>query len=788
MLDKNDSNRSSSIISSVKSTTELKNTDTARQSSVISDVSADQNVPHQQLSQQLPTHSPSTTSNQIHISSESDTSSDIHISTESPSSRHGNSHNNHSNSNGSLNSSSSLQSQNLLRLMKELTESKRKCTESMNRNCLLEKELLTLQCSSSSKPGGTQKRQNRDAFGSPATKYSTSSSLRGVNSSLRSSYSLGVSPRPVKHRRGNLNSILRSVDQAVDIKTVTKIKNRSRDGVPSPEEERYAAPPEEEELLLPPDTELIAACQITPSVFDSKSPTTNGGRDNGIQQNGDAHLPQSLHHNERAQPYQNNDDTMSEYGMSDVFNFEVGGRMSNGGGSTHYQSAPVVTYRVRRPFPTNEVGIEKIEDAVWSQLPSPEALRQKTKNSQYWDDDDDDDSMAGMLSDDDDCLTKSASAAAAATPPFYYSYKSYTDQADVQNPCTVAVCAHIQCDDTILIISSDGSLRRIQHPHTRPLANNGTPTILPFPNGQYVIEGGIHANDHTLGVVSFIDSNGNERQYDLNAIYDSSVRVRESYCTSLLSTAWALWHQQQSQQQESTQKESLLQNRVAATAAVRLVEEVKRNDACVDTGDVTKMMQQHSITEPNQPEAKARDISAATTPDVITKPPVKKAPSLQESKTIEKRTTKAVAEPEELPSSGSDDIFPYSKTIEKRTTKAVAEPEELPSSGSDDILSILIGSTMLYAFQAMRFVLIRVPFFVLKISVRVILLSMLGMLLWCVFVDDFQASLLMAGGLLNGGGGYYNVGKLIMNGGGGSDYGTFGGPWWNVVDDYRPEF
>mmetsp|Transcript_44542 Transcript_44542/g.53457 ORF Transcript_44542/g.53457 Transcript_44542/m.53457 type:complete len:136 (+) Transcript_44542:1443-1850(+) len=110
----------------------------------------------------------------MHIPSESGTNIDIHINT-NPSIRHG------SNIDGNITNStpSNLQSQNLLRLMKELTESKRKCTESMNRNCMLEKELLALQQQSFSKPN-THKRPNRDAFGSPASsKYPTNLSLRG---------------------------------------------------------------------------------------------------------------------------------------------------------------------------------------------------------------------------------------------------------------------------------------------------------------------------------------------------------------------------------------------------------------------------------------------------------------------------------------------------------------------------------------------------------------------------------------------------------------------------------
>jgi len=83
---------------------------------------------------------------------------------------------------------------------------------------------------------------------------------------VRCSYSLGVSPRPVKHHRDNLNSILRSVDQPVDAKTVMKPKHGRRDGVPLPKDKGYAAPSEVEKLLLPPDAEP------TPSSVPSATP------------------------------------------------------------------------------------------------------------------------------------------------------------------------------------------------------------------------------------------------------------------------------------------------------------------------------------------------------------------------------------------------------------------------------------------------------------------------------------------------------------------------------------
>ncbi|KAK1747108.1 hypothetical protein QTG54_002452 [Skeletonema marinoi] len=118
-------------------------------------------------------------------------------------------------------------------------------------------------------------------------------------------------------------------------------------------------------------------------------------------------------------------------------------------------------------------------------------------------------------------------------------YKKY---ASVFKPESLEIVACIEADGSVFTLSGECNAR---HGKVSTMSsNNGSfdedDSNIVDKEYDWSVFDNVEEMDRALGRVSYIDEEGNEREYWLDSIYEEALTTRESYCTSMISAAFTL--------------------------------------------------------------------------------------------------------------------------------------------------------------------------------------------------------------------------------------------------------
>ena len=105
--------------------------------------------------------------------------------------------------------------------------------------------------------------------------------------------------------------------------------------------------------------------------------------------------------------------------------------------------------------------------------------------------------------------------------------EEYMRSATSSDPNTLEVLAYVKADGSVITLMG------------RSDAQHGSPSS--FEEGsplEWVVFDDVEGMDRALGKVTYIDVDGNEKDYWLDSIYEAALTTRESYCMSLISASW----------------------------------------------------------------------------------------------------------------------------------------------------------------------------------------------------------------------------------------------------------
>ncbi|EJK51957.1 hypothetical protein THAOC_28821, partial [Thalassiosira oceanica] len=113
--------------------------------------------------------------------------------------------------------------------------------------------------------------------------------------------------------------------------------------------------------------------------------------------------------------------------------------------------------------------------------------------------------------------------------------KVYAGGASSDDPTSLVVAAYVEADGSVFVLSGACDAR-----HGRPDDVGGEGDGGGAADVEWTSFDDVEGMDRALGRVTYIDVEGNERDYWLDSIYEEALATRESYCTSLVSAAFAL--------------------------------------------------------------------------------------------------------------------------------------------------------------------------------------------------------------------------------------------------------
>ena len=106
----------------------------------------------------------------------------------------------------------------------------------------------------------------------------------------------------------------------------------------------------------------------------------------------------------------------------------------------------------------------------------------------------------------------------------------YLQNGTAFDPNSLEIVAYIEADGSVCTLTGRSNAR-----HGKQSGNNAA-----NPNVDWAIFDHVEEMDRALGKVTYIDVEGNEREYWLDSIYEEALTTKGSYCMSMTSAAFAL--------------------------------------------------------------------------------------------------------------------------------------------------------------------------------------------------------------------------------------------------------
>jgi len=115
----------------------------------------------------------------------------------------------------------------------------------------------------------------------------------------------------------------------------------------------------------------------------------------------------------------------------------------------------------------------------------------------------------------------------------------YKKNASVFKPESLEIVACIEADGSVFTLSGECNAR---HGKVSTVSSGFDEDDVNIAGKEYEwsVFDNVEEMDRALGRVSYIDEEGNEREYWLDSIYEEALTTRESYCTSMISAAFTL--------------------------------------------------------------------------------------------------------------------------------------------------------------------------------------------------------------------------------------------------------
>jgi len=127
-----------------------------------------------------------------------------------------------------------------------------------------------------------------------------------------------------------------------------------------------------------------------------------------------------------------------------------------------------------------------------------------------------------------------------------YSYAHLTAKHDyLQNgtafdPNSLEILAYIEADGSVFTLTNRCNARHGKQSSSSSSSSSSGKTKTEDDLVDWAIFDNVEEMDRALGKVTYIDVEGNEREYWLDSIYEEALTTRESYCMSMISAAFAL--------------------------------------------------------------------------------------------------------------------------------------------------------------------------------------------------------------------------------------------------------
>jgi len=246
--------------------------------------------------------------------------------------------------------------------------------------------------------------------------------------------------------------------------------------------------------------------------------------------------------------------------------------------------------------------------------------------------------------------------------------QEYRNSANVGRPFSLEVAAKIKADGSVLTLSGISYVR-----HKKATSDKWRE----FPD--------VDGMDKPLGCVMYTDSDANDQEYWLDEIYEEALSTRETYCSSLISTASAL--------QANKLRPTEVQEKVKEVVKIKPVEVIKE-----------------IIKEVERPRPPTADASVNTDPMEVPKP---QAPEKQ---------SKGISQP-----------------------KSQSPPVEDPDDGASDVFSVLLGMLFSGVFSLVWLLLVRIPFRILSFAMLTVTAGAILSVVWLYLADDHGAQSIGAG-------------------------------------------
>eukprot|EP00804_Cyclotella_cryptica_P010408 CCRYP_018149-RA/>CCRYP_018149-RA protein AED:0.33 eAED:0.33 QI:289/1/1/1/1/1/3/326/738 len=316
---------------------------------------------------------------------------------------------------------------------------------------------------------------------------------------------------------------------------------------------------------------------------------------------------------------------------------------------------------------------------------------------------------------------------------FFSSEESYREKFDIDESDSVEVLARIEADGSVFALIGNHA----RHGKTSSESGFGEEEAL-----EWNVFEDIDETSRVLGSVTYIDMEGNEKEYWLDSIYEEALFIRESYCTSIRSAACALQHAAKSKGAVGTDAASI-QNNPQSHEFLQPGSNQPSGSAPIHGGGshdphitmsnqfVQKSPHPSLDTRPNPIQSDSNHAPptiSTETEEVVPEPArvdLPKHPSPMTQHAEEKSTVGPSTEPsEKVPKSSS--------SIDKKEPKQQPQEYEL----ADSALPVMIVSLFSLFFSIVWFFCIKMPYRICSTVLTFCVILISCRVLWLLLADD----------------------------------------------------
>jgi len=296
------------------------------------------------------------------------------------------------------------------------------------------------------------------------------------------------------------------------------------------------------------------------------------------------------------------------------------------------------------------------------------------------------------------------------------SKEEYLQYATAFKPNSLEILVYVEADGSVFTLTGKSNARHGKLPNSMGMINNETIATTETEEEllDWAVFDDVEEMDRALGRVTYIDVEGNEREYWLDSIYEEALTTRESYCMSMISAAFAL-------KEVTGQRPNVIPMQMSMQSASPMVQPMESSSAL----PATVMPPPGSITF-NQMQAGNKNLTPPMLRDSNAVQPVSTMPSTQDQPHSEPKSN--LAPPKEKQAQ------PPSTSDQKQSTITKPPPEEEYES-ADSALPHMVMSLFSLLLSMVWFV-AKIPFKIGSVLFTFWVLVVVLRILWLFLADD----------------------------------------------------